>query len=233
MRPTFVAFDTETTGLDPLANEICEIAGVKFQIGEDGRPKFLGKFESLVAIQGSCSPLSSAINHIYDSDLVGAPEPEEVLHSFFRWVGPSAIMLAHHAAFDVAFIGQAIKRHSLMVPRNPTFCTKRIAIRLVAGRHRLQDLEAKLISKDPEWMAMKAGTNNGFQQHRAAYDCYMLAYVFTSMSKLGILGTTIGDVRGALDCLSHLDGAKRSFDMPMDVRQLQQEMENMKRLGCR
>ena len=228
MKPVFVAFDTETTGLEPESCEVCEVAGVKFTISPEGAPSIIGQFASLIQIEGSMPPEASRINNIYDSMLVGAPQSKDALQRFFRWVGPSAIMLAHHAAFDMAFLGWAVHKYSLMLPKNPTFCTKRMAIRLVAGRHRLMDLEEALLGKDP-WQALKGSG----QKHRALYDSQLLAHVFCAMMKLGVPAKTFETTTQTLKALSALDKAKRSFDAPMDSHQLQQEMADMKRSGCR
>lgn len=228
MKPVFVAFDTETTGLEPESCEICEIAGVKFTV-EGGKPVIKDQYSTLVHIEGSIPAEVSRINNIYESMLAGAPHPKEAIGGFLRWAGQSTILLAHHAAFDVAFLGQAIKEQELVVPRNPTFCTKRIACRLMPGRHRLQDLEMALVANSEEWLAYK-GTGRA---HRALYDSQMLAFIFSAMATRGIPNTAMSDVQECLKYLSHLDGAKRAFDMPMDSHQLQQEFDAMKAMGVR
>lgn len=229
MKPVFVAFDTETTGLDPREDEIVEIAGVKFTVGEDGAPVIKDQYVSMVRIDGSISPEVSAINNIYDSMLADAPLPKQAIGGFLRWVGPSAILLAHHAAFDVAFLGYTIRKYGLMLLHNPTFCTKRMACRLMPGRHRLADLEAGILAKDASWVRYKATGKH----HRALYDSQLLAHVFCAMATRGIPKADLEDVRACLKRLESLDGAKRVFDMPMDAAQLQQEFDNMKKMGVR
>lgn len=229
MRPIFVAFDTETTGLEPESCEICEIAGVKFRIGEDGVPVYLGQYTSLVKIEGSVPPHISVINNIYDSMLVDAPPPKEAIGGFFRWAGPSAILLAHHAAFDVSFCGYAIRDYELMMPKNPVFCTKRMACKLMPGRHRLKDLEEALLAKDERWKKLRDDS----QRHRALYDCYLLMHVFASMIGRGVPVEDLQDVKATMARLEGMDGARRAFDAPMDSQGLKMEFDDMKRSGVK
>jgi DNA polymerase III epsilon subunit-like protein len=229
MKPIFVAFDTETTGLEPETCEVIEVAGVRFRLDEEGNPVKLGEYQSLVRIEGSIPPEASRINHIYDAMLTKAPKGPEAIGKFFRWVGPSAIMLAHHAAFDVSFLGNEIQRHGLMLPRNPIFCTKRMATRLLPEvRHRLNDLEEYLIAKNPTWLKVK----NPHNQHRALYDSEMLMYVFAEMMKRRIPKVD-WEVEKLLKVLPGLGGEKLAFDRPLNSHELGQVWLELKGMGCK
>lgn len=222
MKATFVAFDTETTGLEPESCDIIEIAGVKFNMEDDGTPRYLSQFASLVSIEGSVPPEASRINHITDDMLVDAPKPQDALKGFFRWCGPSAIVLAHNASFDVSFVGRAVHKHNLMLPKNPVFCTKRMACRLFPEmRHRLADLEAHLLGSSSGW----AKYRDPHGAHRALYDSLLVMFVFAEMLKRRIAPDQ-WEAEKLLKILPGMGGERIRFDAPKNSQALQQEYLN-------
>jgi len=96
---TFVAFDTETTGLSPADDRIVEIAAIAF--GPDGTET--GTFEQLVDPGIPIPPALTAIHGIDDAMVAGRPGIEEVLPEFIRFVG-KAVLLAHNASYDIAML---------------------------------------------------------------------------------------------------------------------------------
>ncbi len=224
MKATFVAFDTETTGLEPESCEIIEIAGVKFQLEADGSPAVICSFSTLVGIDGSIPAAASAVNHIYDHMIKDAPPVSEALRQFFRWAGQSTILVAHNASFDVSFIGNAIYQHSLMLPKNPVFCTRRMACRLFPEmRHRLADLEAHLLFGNKHWMKHQDATG----AHRALYDAKLCMSVFAEMLRRRVTPES-WDVEKLIKILPGLGGERIRFDAPMNSHDLQQEYLNTK-----
>lgn len=206
--------DCETTGLEPESCEIIEIAGVKFDLEEDGKPRWISQYTSLVNIDGSIPKRASEINHIYDAMLVGQPKAREAIGGFFRWAGLSSILLAHYASFDVSFLGNAVHKEGLMLPRNPTFCTKRISCRLFPElRHRLADLEMSLLcGKDSEWL--KERDPQG--AHRALYDSTLLMHVFAAMMRRKVPKEDWLDPKRAIKALTALSGESAKFDKPLN-----------------
>ncbi len=100
-RLSFVVFDTETTGLDPLGgDEIVSLAGVKIVnlgiiVGET--------FNRIVDPMRSV-PLSSTRFHGLTDEMVrGKPSLEKTLQDFYSFVGDS-VLVGHNAAFDMSFI---------------------------------------------------------------------------------------------------------------------------------
>lgn len=106
---TFVAFDTETTGLLALSHYIVELAAVKFRLGSD----VTEQFQELVKPEISMPAEVIAIHGISDEMVAEAPSISEVLSSFIEFCGDESILIAHNAPFDISFIAQELKRHGL------------------------------------------------------------------------------------------------------------------------
>jgi exodeoxyribonuclease X len=96
--------DIETTGLDAATDAIVEIAAVDLR--SDG--SIISTAETLVQPGRSVSPAASAIHHLIDDDLKGAPALEDVIQRF----AGSGAYVAHNCSFERSFldrhIGQAI-----------------------------------------------------------------------------------------------------------------------------
>jgi exodeoxyribonuclease X len=88
--------DIETTGLDPIEDEIVEIAAVDLRT--DG--SVIGMTETLVKPQSTVSPLASAVHHLVGQDLESAPSIEVVIA---RFAGADAYV-AHNCSFEEGFL---------------------------------------------------------------------------------------------------------------------------------
>lgn len=105
----FIAFDTETTGLDPDRDRIVELGAVVF---EKGIPTV--SFQSYVN-PGICIPAEvSVLNHITDEMLAAAPTEKDVYPEFMKFLGDAAsgktLICGHVAAFDLSFLCKALDR---------------------------------------------------------------------------------------------------------------------------
>lgn len=100
---TIIVLDTETTGLDHKCEKLIEIAAVKMKNGE-----VIETFSSLVNPQKPIRYSSFLIHNISEEMVQDAPNIEEVLPKFLKFVGDHAFV-AHNAIFDYSFINEAMK----------------------------------------------------------------------------------------------------------------------------
>lgn len=145
----FCIVDTETTGLDPSEDGVCELAGIFCENnGEE-----LSRYESLVNPGREIPPDASAIHHLVDEDVALAPDLPTALKALLET--PFDIWVAHNAAFDFGFL-PAFGR--------PVLCTLRMARKLYpeAPKHSNQYLRYALKLQVPE--------AKGLPAHRAMAD---------------------------------------------------------------
>lgn len=101
-RQCFVAFDLETTGLDPVHEEIVEIGALKFDaLG------LIGKFSTLINPGKAMPPGATKVNGIDDAMLKDKPFLDVILPRFLRFIEGS-VLIAHNAQFDLSFVNQAL-----------------------------------------------------------------------------------------------------------------------------
>lgn len=172
---TMVAFDVETTGLDPDKEEVIEIAGVKFTFEKkDGRlvTREIGQYGSLVKPSKLIPEEATRVNNITNQMVEAAPEIKPVLSAFLRFCGLSSVLVAHNASFDSAFLGKAIRKHGLVMPQNPIIDSLKLIRKIMPeyASHKLGEIARKL--GDQTGMSLSKG-----ELHRATYDCQVLKEV--------------------------------------------------------
>lgn len=153
-KAVFFVVDTETTGLNPVSDRICEVAGLRLSL-EGGE---LGRVESLVNPGRPVPPEASAIHHLTDLDLVHAPALDLVMPRLL-W-DPFDAWAAHNAAFDFSFLPAGSR---------PALCTLRLARKLLSDlpKHGNQYLRYALPLEVPE--------AKGLPAHRALADVLVTA----------------------------------------------------------
>ena len=114
---SFIAFDTETTGLKPDTDRIIEIGAVK--IDKNG---IIDKFETLVNPQKSMPAECTAINHITNEMIKDAPLSKDALKDFVEFI-KDGILIAHNAGFDLGFLNEECERAKLSETKNKALDT--------------------------------------------------------------------------------------------------------------
>lgn len=132
----FIAFDTETTGLDPLAGRIVEIGAVKFD-----RRGMIARYNVLINPEMPMPEEAGKVNGITDEMLKDKPLIAAVFPDFFDFIG-NGILVAHNAPFDISYINAELKRLGRSPLVNKVVDTRIFAKEVFPGlaRYALQDL---------------------------------------------------------------------------------------------
>ncbi len=132
----YVVVDVETTGLRPGSASLCEIGAVRVE----GLME-TGTFQTFVDPKTPLPPAIGALTGLRDSDLRGAPPPGAAVRRFLAFSG-DAVLVAHNARFDVAFLGREVERLTGRRLAGPVIDTVALARRLLAGRVRRASLSS-------------------------------------------------------------------------------------------
>jgi DNA polymerase-3 subunit epsilon len=164
---TFIAFDTETTGLYPVSARLVEIGATRFEADGDES----AVFEQLIDPETDIPPEAQQVNHITDQMVRGQPTIEAVMPRFIDFLGPpDTILIAQNAPFDVGFIGVDLIRLGLDFPAHSIFDTILLA--------------QAVMPLLPSYSLVNLGTMLGItmdQQHRALADARLTRDVFLAL----------------------------------------------------
>ena len=109
LQKRFFAFDVETTGLSPLTDRIVDLGVVEFVEGVPSR-----YFSSLVNPGVAISSAATAVNHITNEMISGAPSENEIYPSLIDFLGDAlqgkTLLCAHNARFDMDFLCNTLSR---------------------------------------------------------------------------------------------------------------------------
>lgn len=142
---TFIAFDTETTGLKASEEYVIELGAVKFNYqGIIDEP-----FNVLIKPPVSIPQYITEINNISNEMVADAPIMKDVIPAFMEYIGDrKAMLVAHNAPFDLKFLEYEFERHGKRPVNNETVDTLPLArwaypglIQLAEkGQYKLQSL---------------------------------------------------------------------------------------------
>lgn len=131
-------FDFETSGLDPVNDRVIEMAAIRVVKG-----KIVTGFNTFVRFDGDLSPKITEITGIKSADLVGGMEEKHAFLNLRRIMGPNTLLVAHNAAFDLAFLHYAMFRIQQITFGNPFLDTLTIARDRTTYPHTLTDMCGK------------------------------------------------------------------------------------------
>jgi len=114
---TFAVVDVETTGMNPAVDRVVEVACVVIRCGS-----IVETFDSFVNPCREIPATASAVHHITARHVQGAPRLEMV-QSHLSAMCRDAVVVAHNAAFDIAFLPFLAER--------PVLCSMRLAMRVL------------------------------------------------------------------------------------------------------
>ena len=103
----FVAFDLETTGLSAKNDRIIEIGAVVMKNGKE-----IDRFQTFVDPKRTLERKIVELTGITQDMLVGAPNIEDVLPEFLKFVG-DRVLVAHNSDFDTGFIRAECQRQGI------------------------------------------------------------------------------------------------------------------------
>lgn len=212
---TFVAFDTETTGLWAPSNRIVEIGAIKFKPGDDNS----AKFQTLVNPQKPIPPEVIRIHQITDADVANAPTAEVVMERFIEFCGEDSILIAHNAPFDISFVGCELDRYEMQFSDNTIIDTTDIFRRYFPNL-----ASYSLLSLAQHFSIVD------IQSHRALADAVIVQRLFE------IAAPKLGDIKQQSD-LSHIlstykmgDWRARNTTLPEEYSDLNHALDEKKRI---
>lgn len=133
---TFVAFDLETSGAYALGYDIVEFGAVKWQQGKE-----IDQLQFLVKPRNPMSDFIITIHGITNemvTNELSIDKKISQIRDFFK----DAILMAHHAPFDMGFIQADFERYDILPPAEPVICTSLLARKVIpeSPNHKLQTL---------------------------------------------------------------------------------------------
>lgn len=175
----FVAFDTETTGVQAKTDHIVEIAALAFDEEFSHR-----SFQSLVKPPVSIPMSVQSVHGISDEMVSQAESAEVVLSRFFEfldWAGEPKVLIAHNCGFDVSFVHSECSRFQSL--KRSTYSKGKVDIVLdscVIAKSLLPELKSHKLSSLGEHFKIQTKT----PYHRAQADVEVLHQVFLRLLSL-------------------------------------------------
>ena len=162
----YTVVDTETTGLDPQADRLIEIAAIRVRAGKE-----TARFETLIKPGRKLSKAIVDLTGITDDELINAPEPQDALQQFMDFLKDD-IIVAHNANFDVNFLYDSMQRCGMKPLENNFVDTMRLAkcIRPDLNNYKLATLAKAYRIAQPK-------------AHRALADCETTMAVLQKMDE--------------------------------------------------
>ena len=166
--PSYLLLDLETTGGNPVADRITEIAAVRIEEGRE-----VARWSTLVNPRRPIPGFIESLTGIGNAMVADAPDFEAVAPRLLELLD-GAVLVAHNARFDHGFLKNAFERMAIDL-RVKTLCTVRLS-RSLYPQHRSHGLDAIIARHGLHTRA----------RHRAMGDVDMvLAWLDIAMRELG------------------------------------------------
>lgn len=121
-RPVYVAFDTETTGLQ-VGSRLVELAAIAFS----SRGRVVSRFATLVDPDMPIPEDATAVHGIDDTMVADAPYVAQAMRDFCAWLPPEIPLIAHNAQYDCHILSLAFSQAGIAVPGRAIFDTCHMA----------------------------------------------------------------------------------------------------------
>ena len=187
-----VLFDTETTGLDPLAGDrVIEVAALEL-INDLPTGKH---FHALIDPQRDIPAEASRIHGFTNADLAGKPLFAEIARPLAEFFADSKL-IAHNAPFDFGFLDMEFRRTGL-----PELARDRMINSLALAKIRFPGMPNSLDALCRRFaIDLSARTT-----HNALLDCKLLAEVYVELTggRQRGLSLATSDTRGPVTVYIH------------------------------
>ncbi|MDH4128539.1 MAG: 3'-5' exonuclease [Spirochaetota bacterium] len=160
-RITWIAVDTETTGINPWEYELIEIGAVKFNL-----TSVIDRFQVIIKPEKKQDPKSRAIHKISETEILDkGVSLSKALKDFYCFIGSDPLIF-HNASFDLAFLVLSSQKENLALSNNYYYDTLYL----------LKTYKPELESYSLEFL--KSYLNLEGPSHRALADAENTAYIF-------------------------------------------------------
>ncbi len=119
---TWVAFDTETTGIEP-GSRLLDLAAIAF----DDSGAVISSFKQLVNPGMPVPADASAVHGITDQMLATQPSTAQALAAFLAWLPANTTLIAHNAPYDCDILTWEFQHAGLPLPTFPVMDTCQMA----------------------------------------------------------------------------------------------------------
>ena len=168
MLPSYLLLDLETTGGNPVADRITEVAVVRVEEGRE-----VVRWSTLVNPGVHIPAFIQSLTGIHDQMVADAPRFDDIAQRLLELMD-GAVLVAHNARFDYGFLKNAFERLGIVL-RAKSLCTVRLS-RALYPQHRSHGLDAIMARHGLQTMA----------RHRAMGDVdVVLAWLAVAARDLG------------------------------------------------
>ena len=188
-RVRFVAFDSETTGLNTERDSLVSLGAV---VAQGGEIRLDETFEAVLKIKFNNAMVM--IHGITREQARKGRNEKEALLDFLAYLG-DAVIVGHHVAYDVAMLNAALEKHFGKKLRNRPLDTMELTLHL-EGRGILPMTPEKDYSLDA--LCARFGIEP-HDRHTAHGDAFLTAQIFLKLLRLSAKAghVTLGSISPA------------------------------------